>query len=188
MGKTSERKKDPFLIWMLLAVPVVFIVSAPLHFLYGWLGRSVAAGLFAPVNESVWEHLKLTFWPLLIWWIIGWLLYGRKKSALPDKIAVTGAVAEIVCMVFIVAFFYTYTGAFGIESLALDIILLLLGLVVAVAAARCVYLRAKPGGMAAFLAVVVLTVLAAAFIYFTFAPPHLPLFQDPETGLYGISA
>ena len=24
-----------------------------------------AGGLFAPVNESVWEHLKLFFWPTL---------------------------------------------------------------------------------------------------------------------------
>ena len=106
---------------------------------------------------------------------------------MPAKIAVTGAVAEIISILFIVAFFYTYTGAFGVESLAVDILSLLLGLVVAVVTARCVYLRTKPGGMAAFLAVIVLAALAAAFIYFTFAPPHLPIFQDPETGLYGIS-
>ena len=32
----------------------------------------------------------------------------------------------------------------------------------------------------------VLWLLAFLFIYFTFRPPQLPLWQDPVTGLYGI--
>lgn len=28
-----------------------------LHFVYEWSGSAVIVGLFAPVNESVWEHI-----------------------------------------------------------------------------------------------------------------------------------
>jgi hypothetical protein len=132
------------------------------------------------------EHLKLAFWPMLVWWLVGYLLLGRKKSGSPARFAVTCAISEVVCLWFIVAFFYTYTGAFGIESLALDILSLFLGLVAAVLVARHVIIHTKPGGAASFLAVVVLLVLAAAFAYFTLAPPHVPLFQDSPTGTYGI--
>jgi uncharacterized membrane protein YoaK (UPF0700 family) len=35
-------------------------------------------------------------------------------------------------------------------------------------------------------AVAVLIALAVMFIVFTWYPPHLPIFLDPETGQYGI--
>lgn len=35
-----------------------------LHFLYKWQPNAVTA-LFSPVNESLWEHIKLIFWPFL---------------------------------------------------------------------------------------------------------------------------
>ena len=36
-----------------------------LHFLYPLLPIPLVA-LFAPVSESVWEHLKLLYWPFLV--------------------------------------------------------------------------------------------------------------------------
>ena len=38
------------------------LAGTALHFLHSWLPNPLTA-LFAPVNESVWEQLKLLFWP-----------------------------------------------------------------------------------------------------------------------------
>lgn len=181
-----SQKKDAFVKWLLIGIPILFVVASPLHFLFDWTGKNLIAGLFTPVNESPWEHLKLTFWPILIWWIIGYLLYGRKSEKAFPRAAVSCAVAEVVCMLFIVAFYYTYTGAFGIESLILDIASLLLGLVFAVLLAVHVYVYSNPSGAGAAVSVAIILAMAAAFIVFTFAPPHIPLFMDPSTGTYGI--
>lgn len=35
-----------------------------LHFLYQW-APCAATALFSPINESLWEHVKLVFWPYL---------------------------------------------------------------------------------------------------------------------------
>lgn len=180
------QKKDPFVTWMLIGIPVLFIVATPLHFLYDWTGKNMAVGLFTPVNESPWEHLKLTFWPILIWWIIGYLLFGRKKTGAFPSYAVSCAAAEIVCSLFIIAFFYTYTGAFGIESLFLDIMSLLLGLIVGILLAVHVYKYSTPGTVAALVSIAILFVMAVAFIRFTFCPPKIPLFKDAPTNTYGI--
>ena len=40
------------------------LAGTALHFLHNWLPNPLTA-LFAPVTESVWEHLKLLFWPYL---------------------------------------------------------------------------------------------------------------------------
>lgn len=36
------------------------------HFFYQWSGENFLIGLVSPVNETVWEHLKLLFFPGLI--------------------------------------------------------------------------------------------------------------------------
>lgn len=185
-GSRAAAKKDPFVIWMLLGIPILFIAASPLHFVYEWTGDSVVAGLFTPVNESPWEHLKLTFWPILVWWIMGYLIFGRQKKGDFARFAVTCAISELFSAAFIIAFFYTAKGAFGAESLVLDIIMLFLGLFFGILLARHVYKQTKPGMFAAFISVVIILVMAAAVIYFTFAAPHLPIFMDPPTGTYGI--
>ena len=53
--------------WQLGGFLFVCAAGTALHFLYQWSGESVAAAPFAAVNESVWEHMKLLFWPMLLW-------------------------------------------------------------------------------------------------------------------------
>jgi len=36
------------------------------------------------------------------------------------------------------------------------------------------------------ISIVALAILAVAFVVYTFYPPQVPLFQDPNTGEYGI--
>lgn len=49
---------------LLTAFVVTTLAGACLHFLYVLLPNPVTA-LLAPVNESLWEHLKIFFWPYL---------------------------------------------------------------------------------------------------------------------------
>ena len=37
------------------------------HFLFEWSGRRPVMGIFAPVNESVWEHLKMGYWGMIVY-------------------------------------------------------------------------------------------------------------------------
>ena len=37
------------------------------HFLYDCSGQNLFIALFAPVNESIWEHMKLSFFPVLLY-------------------------------------------------------------------------------------------------------------------------
>ena len=43
------------------------ILGTLLHFCYDWSGHNPFAALFLPINESVWEHLKMLFFPALIY-------------------------------------------------------------------------------------------------------------------------
>ena len=49
--------------WLLTALGAI-LAGAGLHFLWQALPNPLFA-LISPVNESVWEHLKLLYWPML---------------------------------------------------------------------------------------------------------------------------
>lgn len=68
-----------------------------LHFVYEWSGSAVIVGLFAPVNESVWEHIKLLFFPGLLFSVWDYFHASRRPASfLPSRTAgLTAGMAAI---------------------------------------------------------------------------------------------
>lgn len=56
----------------------VGILGTLFHFVYDWCRQARLIGLFVPVNESTWEHMKLLFIPMLIYIAICFQ-YVKKK-------------------------------------------------------------------------------------------------------------
>lgn len=48
----------------------VSIVGTLWHFIYQWTGDNRLVALVCPVNESPWEHIKLLWFPFLLWCLI----------------------------------------------------------------------------------------------------------------------
>lgn len=172
--------------WILLGILIIFIIGFFMHYIYEWSANSLIVGFFAPVNESIWEHLKLNFWPMLIWWMAGYIILGKRNNVSASQWFTSCAVAELICPLVVLCFYYTYTGALGVESLILDIFSLLLGIAVAQGLALHVYKNARLSQYCLYISIAILILLAVAFTVFTFAPPHIPLFKDSLTGKYGI--
>ena len=49
----------------LFAFVIATLAGSCLHFVHDLFPSPVTA-LFSPVNESLWEHLKILFWPYLV--------------------------------------------------------------------------------------------------------------------------
>jgi hypothetical protein len=152
-----------------------------LHFTYDWSGGSRVVAAIAPANESVWEHLKLVAVPVVVLGVVEtkWVV-GRRRLWWAKFVEVVAACC------FIVAFFYTYTGAFGVDSFVpVDV----LSFFVAVAGGQALsyHLISSPGQRRVPLraSVAGLTLVVVGFGVLTFAPPHVPLFQEVSTGSYG---
>lgn len=172
--------------WTVAGIPVISVVGSLMHFVYEWSGKRLVVGLFAPVNESVWEHLKLIFWPTLVWWVLGYLIFLRKENIPAARWLCSAAAALFSGPLFITAFYYTYTGAFGFHSLFLDILSFLMGTAVAQLYGLILYPNMKTARSVVTLAVGFIILLGTMFLIFTFFPPQIPLFEDPVTGSYGI--
>lgn len=168
------------------SIPILFILSAPLHFLFDFTGRIPAIGVFVPVNESTWEHLKLVFFPLLIWWIVYYFKERKCKDFSKEKWIVSAAASMLSAILTIIVFFYSYTGAFGVHFLFLDILSILLSLIVGQYFALHIYKYYNPSIFIYYLSIDVIIILLFMFIFFTFSPSKLPLFWDRKFNGYGI--
>ena len=148
-----------------------------LHFLYDWTD-SVWVAPFSGVNESVWEHMKLLFWPLFLFALVQRMFFREQKNFWCVKLR-----SILLGILLIPVLFYTCNGAIGKSPdwLNIAIFYICAGLVF-LFEHRTFGTVCRPSRFS-FAA---LCLLGTLFVVFTFAPPQLPLFQDPLTNLYGI--
>lgn len=168
--------------WEMTGLIFVTIVGTLLHFVYKWAKQNKVAGLVSPVNESVWEHLKLLFVPMLLFSIVEYFAIGNQ---FPNFIA-----AKVTSIVFgmltILVVFYTYSGIAGRHFLWADILTFFLGVAAAYAYGRRIIIcQADAGTVSQCMAIMIALVLVVSFAVFTFYPPHVPLFLDPVSKTYG---
>ncbi len=67
-GQPVNRRK--VLLWEAGAFAFIMLAGSVLHFAYELSGFSTVAAVFGSVNESTFEHLKLFFWPALVFALV----------------------------------------------------------------------------------------------------------------------
>ncbi len=156
------------------------VLGSLLHFTYQASGRLAVVAVFSAVNESPWEHLKLYFFPILLYVAVEWFMVSDKAVLLFAKL-----VQIVAGIVFIEGFFYTYTGALGIENVWVDILSFVVAMGSGYALSYRLIARGATGRFPAWLSGAAIAMFLLFFITATFAPPHLPVFRDGNTGGYG---
>lgn len=101
--KITSKK---LLKWEIAEVLFTAVLGTLFHFIYEWSKEAFIVGLFAPVNESIFEHLKLVLVPILLFTVIQYVFVKELRPCLFDKKAKTA----LAGMAFIVIFYFTYTG------------------------------------------------------------------------------
>lgn len=169
--------------WELAGFLVTGALGSLLHFVYQWSGENQVAAAFSAVNESTWEHMKLLFFPMFLFSAVQAGFLGRTY---PNILAVR-AVSTLVGVILIPVLFYTYTGVLGYHVMWADIAVFALAALTAFILDFRLLRRGRfADGWQQVLGLIVLWGLAFAFVYCTFRPPQLALWQDPITMTRGI--
>lgn len=162
-------------VWQMVGFIFTGVAGTLLHFLYEWTGENPVVGAFSAVNESIREHMKLLFFPMLLFSFIEYTVIGKEY---PSFWCVK-AFGTLVGLLLIPVLYYTYTGALGIHVDWFNITIFF------IAAAVVYWLEARllKKGIPFCIPVLGLGFLLAlglVFIFLTFFPPALPLFQPPQ--------
>ena len=178
----DTRNKGIVLKWELWGIVFVLLLGALWHFIFQLSGECKIIGAIAPVNESVWEHLKMGFWPLCIFAVIEYYFIGKRAN----NFLFAKAAALYIIPVIIALVFYTYTAIIGYEILAVDIASFAVAVVIAQLISYKIMTLDRLPQYANYIAAFFIIMLAVVFAIFTFNPPDLPIFFDGEAGIYGL--
>ena len=158
-----------------LSILTVIILGILSHFLYEFSGKRVIFALFCPVNESVWEHLKLLFFPFLLITILNWC---QKRP--PVLAFFYHRFLGIICAMFAtLILFYTYTGIIGRHFLIADLTIFVFSVIFAFYISQ--YFQRKrllPPTQEFVFSLWIL--LSICFFVFTCYPPDIALFFPPQ--------
>ena len=86
----------------------VSVLGVLLHFAYEWSGSGLV-GAFSAVNESIWEHMKLLFFPAVLFTLLECWHGGCRSS---NFLAVRAA-SILAGTALIPVLYYTYSGILG---------------------------------------------------------------------------
>ena len=179
----KKIKQEKLLKTQVIIIVISIILGTILHFTYNLSGENNFIGTFSAVNESVWEHLKLAFFPMLI---LGIIEYFFVKNISNNYIEAK-TIGIFLAISFIVIAFFTYTGILGVDILILDILIFITSIILGETISYKLMKREnESNNKTKVLAGIILIFLLFSFIICTFNPPKVNLFRDPITKTYGI--
>ncbi len=158
------------------AVSVISLLGVLGHFLYEWTNDNTIVGLFFPVNESIWEHLKLIFFPSLIYFLYEYFSTKTK----PQNYAPATIKGIFYGMLSVVASYYTITGVVGKNIDFINIFIYFAAVVITVRIRNKIIndgtdfsknKRLFLGGL--------FVITALLFMLWSFNPPSLNIFIPP---------
>ena len=170
-----------FTRWQITGFLFTSILGTLLHFLFDFSGQTIMAALFSAVNESIWEHMKLLFYPMLLFSCLEYRFLKNTENTF-WCVKLKGI---LLGLGLIPVLYYGYTGILGIRIDWLNIAIFFLAAGISFRQ-ETIWLREGCNcPLSPVLSIALLGLLALLFTIFTFYPPHIPLFQDVPTGTYG---
>ena len=173
--------KQKTALWQLMGFAVTAFGGTILHFLYEWSGEVIWIAPISGINESTWEHMKLLFWPMLIFAFVQSFFFKDRTDFWCVKLR--GILLGITLIPII---YYTYNGTIGKSPDWINIAIFFI-----CAAIVFIYESRRFNSDIMFCrspkkALIALLFIAALFVIFTFLSPKLGIFKDPVTGAYGL--
>lgn len=169
--------QNKLLLTTVIGILFTSIVGTLAHFTYEWSNENFLVGLFTPVSESTWEHMKLLFFPMLFYGIIVCPLLAQEYSCLSFSYPL-GILAGTFA---IPIFFYTYSGVLGRTYTPIDILIFYISVILAFAIVYIITLRCQEQNpykrKSSLLPWLLVLLLVISFMVFTVYPPSLGIFQ-----------
>ena len=164
-----------------IGMVVIAIVGTLLHFLYEWSNHNKFVAIFAAVNESTWEHIKIGMTPTIIWSLYDGLKYGLNPNYLIAK-----ALCLLAIIVLIPILFYAYTAFTKKSILWLDVICFYIVIICSQLVFNYFISIDSLPFIYTYLSGILLFIEIGAYMFLTFQPLKNFIFKDPITNKYSL--
>lgn len=167
--------------WRRMSILFNLVLGSFIHFTYEWTGNNFVVGIFGAINESIWEHTKLLFWPALIFSLVEFFYIGKYYN----NYIIGRAASFYIGVLMIISMFYTYSGIIGENFLVVDISIFIISVIISqYIAYKIMASRYRTGSLLNLISLVATALLIFAYVLFTINPPQIPLFREAVGRLY----
>lgn len=143
---------------------------------------SLIVAPFSAVNESIWEHMKLLFFPMFVFALVEYKYIGKDY----ENFWCTKLAGVLTGLLLIPILFYTYSGVLGVTVDWFNIVIFFIAAGAAYYLETLLFKNQTILCKTPLVAFALLCLIALLFVIFTFVQPKIPLFMDMSTGNYGI--
>lgn len=164
------------------AVIGIFLISFIVHYAFA-LFPNILLSIFFPVNESIWEHMKIIFTSTIIYSFIDKYILD-KKNVLYNNFNLQLLISSTLSIVLYLLIYIPIYKLVG-ENLIISISLLLIVYIIMQYVSYRVMLI-KEINIPTYIVIIVVILIYMVFTYLTYNPPHNYLFYDNSKNDYGV--
>ena len=167
----------------IISVIAIFSLCFLLHFIYQWLPNPFFA-IISPVNESIWEHMKLVYTATILWGIIEYIILIKKDIKFQNIFTSIFTSAFLSIPIYLIMFLPIYH-KIG-DSMFLNISLMAITIIITQIISYFI-LKANEEPLLNYISIFLIILIYVIFGYLTYNAPHNYLFFDTQEEKYGIN-
>lgn len=166
-----------------IGVIVIFLLTILYHFLYHWLPNPVFS-VFFPVNESIWEHMKLLYSGIFTWGVIEYFILRKKGISYRNFFSTLFLEMVTSIMIYLIMYLPLYN-VFG-ENMVISIGLLIVVIILEEIFSYYLFSYSKENRILNRISILFIVLGFVVFLCFTYDPPRNYIFYDIVSNKYGI--
>ncbi len=164
----------------IISILVISILGTSLHFLYELSDHNKVVGLFAAVNESTWEHIKIALTPAFLWSIVDAFIYGSSQNYFSAKF-----ISLLSLIIIIPLLFYSYNYIVKKESLVADIVIFYVSIIISQLTFIHIINLEPVSNVVKYISCFGIFIIFGCYMVFTLMPIKNFIFKDPITNKFG---
>ena len=162
---------------------VTFLLAFLCHFMYDWFPNPVFS-IFFPVNESIWEHMKMLYTTILLNGIIEYFLL-KIFNIYHNNLCLTSYIKSVIAIpIYLLLFLPIYYNIGENMIIAISVMLITI-IIVNIIGLKLLQINEIKYQKIISIILIIITYLIMGIL--TYYPPHTQLFLDTNKGKYGIN-
>lgn len=170
-------------IIQIISILFIFLIGFIIHNLYEWCPNIVTL-ILSPVNESVFEHMKMIYTSYIIWIIIKYFIL-KKYNIKENNFLLKELLTFLFSITLFLTIYWPIYSKFG-ENMLVTLTIYLVTIIISQILNYFIEFK-KDSNVLNIISLLVIFLIYAFTTYLTYNPPICKFFLDPTNNSYGLN-
>lgn len=161
----------------------IFLIGFIIHNLYEWCPNIVTL-ILSPVNESVFEHMKMIYTSYIIWIIVKYFIL-KKYNIKENNFLLKELLTFLFNIILFLTIYWPIYSKFG-ENMLVTLTIYLISIIISQVLNYFIEFK-KDSNVLNIISLIVIFLIYAFTTYLTYNPPICKFFLDPTNNSYGLN-